>query len=588
MAPPDGPTIDSRDVSQGDAPAASPPRRTALAWAGVLVLAALAVAWGLTAHQVPAMVLALTLIAAAGIAVAAWGHRSHVVWLMLALAALSLFRVYYLVSGPFDLSGDECQYWDWSRHMDWSYCTKGPGVAAVIWLFRQAFGETVLAVRGPAVVLAFLSSLLLFRMGTRLADEKTGAIAAGLFQIVPVFAVFAVGMNTDPLLIFFWLLGLLALHRALTTGARWPWLVVGLAVGLGFLGKYTMAAFWICTLLLLLSSPGRRRHLRTPWPYLAVALSLAVMSPVFFWNMQHGWVNFRHNLTHVTGAAPINPESLPGRSSSQGPLANLLEFVGTQLGIVTPLLLVMMVLAAIWRRKQDDIGFWFCVPLLVLFLAKSLLGEVLANWALAAYLTGLVAFAAWFMRDFARRNMHARRLTVAAVVLGAVATAVVTWPLGAMDLWRQAAVPLGKLTGLSGRKLGAEADPLRKVRGWNHLAGEVDRLRPQMTQPYFILSDKYVISSTLAFYLRGNPRTYCANLGRRMNQFDLWPGFGGFAGQDAIYVRSGDEDFPPQLRKVFQSWDKTLVRPDYPFGEDYSIFVCHGFAGMKTVVPERY
>src|SRR5262245_31657226 len=34
---------------------------------------------------------------------------------------------------PLELAPDEAHYWDWSRHLDWSYYSKGPLVA---WLIR--------------------------------------------------------------------------------------------------------------------------------------------------------------------------------------------------------------------------------------------------------------------------------------------------------------------------------------------------------------------------------------------------------------------------------------------------------------------
>src|SRR3954462_605889 len=52
---------------------------------------------------------------------------------------------------PLDLSGDEAQYWDWSRRLDWSYFSKGPLVAYVIRASCAMFGETMPAVRYPAV-----------------------------------------------------------------------------------------------------------------------------------------------------------------------------------------------------------------------------------------------------------------------------------------------------------------------------------------------------------------------------------------------------------------------------------------------------
>jgi undecaprenyl-diphosphatase len=593
------------DVTRPDPPQgpdqASPRRCVGLAVGGLVAIAAAAVAWGFLAQQVPAMLLSLALTALAAGAIFIWGARRHIVILMLALAAVSLFRVCYVVSGPFDLSGDEAQYWDWSRHMDWSYVTKGPGVAAFIWIGRQFFGETALAVRGPAVVLAFFSSLLLLRLGKRLADEKTGAIAAGLFQIVPIYAAFSVGMNTDPPLIFFWLASLLLLHHAMTSTARWPWLLMGLMIGLGILSKYTMAVFCISALGYLLTRPEGRRRLCTPWPYLAVLIALAVTSPVLYWNARHGWVNFLHNSGHVVRVS----------TGFKGAMVSCLSFVGGQLGVVSPLLLVFMVIAAIRRRRIDGLSFWFSVPLFVLFVLKSIQGEVLPNWALAAYLTALLAFAAHYLRDFARFNKHIRRLVVAAVIVAVVCTALLYYPMEPMAFWRKCAVSLAGVTGVKPHNLGADANPAKKIRGWNDLAVEVDRLRPRMRQPYFIMSDKYPISSCLAFYLDRNPRTHCiyqkrntsgrGRLERRINQFDIWeqqerlagrPTYGDFVGQDAIFVTDKPEenkDLPMELQAVFASWEKIpVVKSKDEFGNNFVIFICHDFKGLKVELPDSY
>src|SRR5881398_1203766 len=51
---------------------------------------------------------------------------------------------------PIDLSGDEAQYWDWSRQLELSYYSKGPLVAYIIRTSCAIFGETMPAVRYPA------------------------------------------------------------------------------------------------------------------------------------------------------------------------------------------------------------------------------------------------------------------------------------------------------------------------------------------------------------------------------------------------------------------------------------------------------
>ena len=110
-------------------------------------------------------------------------------------------------------------------------------------------------------------------------------------------------------------------------------------------------------------------------------------------------------------------------------------------------------------------------------------------------------------------------------------------------------------------------------------------------RPVFIFSDKYQVSSELAFYVNGHPVTYCVNLGRRMNQYDLWPGFHNLTHYDAIFVSIGDFEMPEKLahsftkveKRVFKAYTKKQVEI-----RDYSIFLCYDFKGLKKERTESY
>src|SRR5437764_14889915 len=94
-------------------------------------------------------------------------------WRLLAAALIlvsSALHVAYLIHDcPLDLAPDEAHYWDWSRHLDWSYYSKGPLVALLIrascellgGCSQALIGSEMLAVRMPAVVCGslFLASL---------------------------------------------------------------------------------------------------------------------------------------------------------------------------------------------------------------------------------------------------------------------------------------------------------------------------------------------------------------------------------------------------------------------------------------------
>jgi undecaprenyl-diphosphatase len=506
------------------------------------------------------LLLGLALVAGGWCAARLLGGRRWLVYLVVFLVALSVLRIWYVVAVPIELSGDEAFYWEWARRPDWCYAEKGPGVAVCIWITRHLLGDSELGVRASSIVLSFGSSLLLFALGRRLHGERVGLLSAALFQLTPIFAFHGVGLTPDNPLILFWLASLLALHWSFKSGSTWAWLVLGGLVGAGMLAKYTMALFFPAALALLVLTPWRRQLLR-PGPYLAVLVSLAAMTPIFIWNSRHGWVNLLHNAGHTNLGAGMRVS-----------LKEFGSFFGSQLGIVTPLLLAMMVWAA-WRlRRQDPISFMFSVPLFVLFLLKSLLGKVQPNWALVCYLSGLISFSAHYLSRWRSLGIHWRRLTAAAVIIAAAGTA-------ALHVVPVVRFPKGM-------------DPLEKIRlGSPELGQEVGHLRWQVKAEHFIVSDYYMTASLLAFYTPGQPHTYCFSPARRFTQYDFWPGFEDKVGYDAIVVIKGDKDMPPELASRFQNCPKQRIVTTSRIGgvkTTYSAFICRDFKGMRRVLPKKY
>ncbi len=497
--------------------------------------------------------------------------------LFLLLVILSLFRLYYIQTGPLDLSPDEAQYWDWSRRLDLSYYSKGPAIAYLIKAGTLLLGDTELGVRLPAVVLSLLSSIVLFYLtrsilnrhsepGSRMPDTAAFVVAS-LLQIIPIFATYGVVMTIDSPFIFFWALSLYLFWHCqkdwpLRQSGLFVWILLGIAVGCGVLTKYTMAFFYLSAFLYLLTDRERRGILLGPGPWMALFVSLIVSSPIIIWNAEHNWVTFLHTAgqAHLQDGLRLRPD-------------RFIEFILSQLGVITPVIMVFMIVALMKFRKGEAdrrFLFWFAAPTVLFFLLKSLQGKVQANWALPGYISAVVAMGIYVVQRWPYYRKLIKLIFIAGTVMAFLVTAVAHYP--------------GIL------KLPPKQDPSSRLRGWEPLGEEVSRLMRKMDKPLFIFSNRYQVTAELAFYVEGQPVTYCVNLGRRMNQYDLWPGFHSFKGYNAIFVRWGDKKFPDELKSRFDRYEKRLltVKENGRVLRKYSIFLCYNFKGMQRRLPDRY
>lgn len=514
--------------------------------------------------------------------------------LLIILASLAVLRLVYIGYGPFDLSPDEAHYWEWSRRLDLSYYSKGPAVAYIIAFFTGIFGDTAFGVRFGAILFSTASSWMLYLLGRDMfGSEKAGFYGAILANVIPIFAVGAVLMTTDVIFIFFWIIVVYCLMKALKRRDGLFWYLAGISIGLGFMGKYTALLIYPCLLLHLLFSYKDRFWLKRKEPYIAGLLSLLVVTPVIYWNISHGQVTIRHTLghAHATDAAYS--------------IMTALDFVASQVLLITPIVFVGLVWGvarcfAVGFRYRDGalkLAFFTTAPLFLFFLVASVRGKVQGNWAIASYVVALPALA-WAIEGgmagvpikSARSGiMSARRgimrwIAAIGVIIAITASILVYLPMPLE--WAGA-----------GRLL--KGPPFNRVMGWSPLGLRVGAIKSEMEKQgaVFVMSDTYQIASELAFYTPGNPVTYNADTGtRRMNQYDLWPGYEGLKGYNAVYVKGGASEIDSSVADTFESCAKetfVIYRGQDSEGapsvlKEFSIFRCYGFKGARKAGFERF
>lgn len=457
---------------------------------------------------------------------------------LILLAALTAVRVF--VALRFPLAPDETYYWEWSRRLDWGYYDQGPMIAWLIRASTSLIGSAEIGVRAAILLCATLTLWLVYLTGARLFGRRAGFLAMLIGGVTPMGLAGGFIATYDVPLALGWAgamycMTCIALTPSEGDGSSplWtPWLALGAVTGLGLLSKYTMALAAPCALLCLAGRSDLRHWLRRPQPYAAALLALLVLSPNLVWQAQHDWLSFAHMV------------GLTGKGEGTTALRRLGDFVGSQMGLMTPLLFLGMV-ASMWdscRHRRDGAGGWlafcFSAPVLILFTALALKTKVQANWAVCGWIGAAVAYAGWATTP--RRV----RFAWAAIGLAALVSAMAGWP---------------ELRVAMGVRVPARFDQSRKMYGGRELAAacvtELARMPAGAgrSQPV-VGAATYDNASRIAFYLPDQPRAYCFFLGTRDNQYRFLNDAAGLAsGANALVVdhRPPDDPLLPAFDTLF-------------------------------------
>jgi hypothetical protein len=202
--------------------------------------------------------------------------------------------------GGYGYFRDELYYIACSKRLAAGYVDQPPLSIFVMAAVRNLLGESLFAIRFVPALLSGISVAFVGLLARRLGGGRAAIMLASLaFLAAPLLRAFHSYFSMNSFDVLF---GLLALHALLGVAERdslGRWLLLGLVLGLGLLNKTSV--LWlgggIGTAIVL--SRSLRRQLRTPGPYAAAALALALFSPFLLWNATHDWphVEFIRNAT---------------------------------------------------------------------------------------------------------------------------------------------------------------------------------------------------------------------------------------------------------------------------------------------------
>lgn len=375
--------------------------------------------------------------------------------------------------------------------------------------------------RLPFILIFAATTILMYRLTSRLYGARAGFVAALLLNLTPVFSVSSGGwiLPDGPLDCAILAAAVCLTHVLLGPSAhpwRW-WLGAGVATGVALLSKYHGVFLPAATLLFIATHRESRPWLTRPAPYVATALGLAIATPMLLWNVNHSFASFRFQA---------------GRATTHGlHLTPLAQNIGGQLGYLLPWIGVPL----LWqlfrglRTGPRDAPRWLLTCLAIgpiaLFTLVSLGGNPgLPHWPAPGYLLLFPLLGDAVARYEARGTHERRRVWSAITVSGAVFVVLIA--IAASD------VRTGWIAQIEPR-LFARGDPSLEAYDWSEL-------RPQLAQrrllsPGAIVVSTHWIDGAKAGYALGRSTPIlCLSDDPRGFQFSYPPR--AFVGRDAIIL----------------------------------------------------
>ncbi|MFY8036733.1 MAG: ArnT family glycosyltransferase [Cyclobacteriaceae bacterium] len=295
-----------------------------------------------------------------------------------------------------ELGIDEVYYWNFVLFPDWSHFDHPlmVGVVGDIFSLHHFFTDDFFLRLGP-ICLAAISTWIIFLIGAKVKDERTGMFAAFLYTgSIYCFVIAGFSFIPDSPLILFWLLALQAMldflpANPIDSKSRKKIFWFGLFAGLAMLSKYQGAFLWVGVFLFVLLY--NRAWLKEISFYISGIISAILLLPILIWNIQNNFISFNYHSGRVTPAWELRPDYF------------LTEVLG-QFAYNSPIVYVLIVIAlvALWKKKSfiqpsyAKVLLLQAAPLWIVFTSFSLFRSTLPHWSAPAFVSLIVLAAAYW------------------------------------------------------------------------------------------------------------------------------------------------------------------------------------------------
>lgn len=410
--------------------------------------------------------------------------------------------VHLLVAGRVGFGSDEAHYALYGMHLDWSYFDHPPLVG---WLqaIPLMISESEFSLRLLPILISVATSVALYRFVQilfPLENVRLPLISVVLFNLGITFQLMGLSMLPENPLLLMTLLSLICFLRALENGKLLDWFGFGLFLGLAGLSKYT-AVTLVATILIYLIFQNRLSEFKRIGIWIAALTAVVVISPVFYWNMNHDWISFAYQLDH--GFKP-RPWSIKLFAQSQAG-----QFLAYTPGLY--IASVAAIISAWYERNHAGVQLLvlLILPVFLLFAWGSGFETTLLHWTALAWLGCTPLAARWFLFKWKKTGIKilAWSIPVFSLPILLILYSELFYP------WMP--VPENK-------------HPFHQLYGWQQAADRAVDIRnglnanqQESDNPAKLFVSNWSLASRLAWYARPN-KIFVTD--RQETQFSLWYG----------------------------------------------------------------
>ena len=204
---------------------------------------------------------------------------------------LAVVAFHALTNHRYGFHRDELAVVDDAQHLAWGYVAYPPVTPFIARVAFTLFGPSLVGLRlFSSLVIGFamiLTALMARKLGGSGRAQVLAAVATGIAPIALISGSLFQYVAFDYL---WWvLLTYLLIHLIKSENPRY-WLAIGAVIGIGMMTKYTIGLLVIGIVTGVMLTP-LRRHLRSPWLWSGVVLSVIIFSPNLIWQVQHDFIS---------------------------------------------------------------------------------------------------------------------------------------------------------------------------------------------------------------------------------------------------------------------------------------------------------